>query len=413
MFRSLVSCNRVFTMLQTARVIEFSNHTHNYNYKYKRHCLNNSPIHKNETPYSVSGMPQLDLTGKATSFFEFWPAWLMYLPVVVQSLGMAIWHRSLTLPLIANPLLPLSGMVGVGKSELFVQASGECEKAILAWFMHSRSDTDLSVQVDNIRTLMTERDFSYPVVCKPDIGCRGSGVKLVHNDEQLAEVIVCYPIGALMMVQQRSQFEPEAGVFFVKDPTQTDGVIISLALKYMPYVVGDGSKTLRELIASDPRAGQLQHLYFDRHQHMLASIIPAGEPYRLIFAASHSRGAIFRDARELITPELTRRINQIMTDLPHFYYGRMDIKFKDVASLRNGEHIEIVEINSASSESLHIWDRNASLLTAISSLLFQYRTLYRLGAENRRLGFKPPKFTELMVAWKKERILTQAHPQTD
>ena len=142
-------------------------------------------------------------------------------------------------------------------------------------------------------------------------------------------------------------------------------------------------------------------------------MIPADEPYRLVFSASHCRGAIFRDAQHFVTPELTARIDALMQDIPEFYYGRLDIKFRDIASLQRGEHIEIVEINSASSESLHIWDRNTSLGEAVKSLLFQYRTLFKIGAQNRARGFQPPAVSVLLSAWKKERELTQAYPDTD
>ena len=363
--------------------------------------------------YVAEGMPKLDTSGKQTSYFEFWPTWLMYFPVVIQSLVLALRYRSLTLPLIANPKLPLSGMVGVEKSTLMAQAGAECSDLILSWFVHVKSSKALSVQLSEIDEEIVERNFSFPLVCKPDIGCRGSGVKLVNDTDQLAETLGCYPLGAGMLVQMLSSWEPEAGVFYVRHPDEDAGKIISMALKYTPYVIGDGKQTLRELIIADQRAGELQHLYFDRHQSQLDNIIADGEPYKLVFSASHCRGAIFRDARHYVTEQLSQRIDQMMKDIPEFYYGRLDIKFRDIDSLQRGETIEIVEINSASSESLHIWDKSTPLKEAVSSLLFQYRTLFKLGAKNRQRGYLTPKFSDLMTAWKKERMLTQSHPNTD
>lgn len=363
--------------------------------------------------YTAPGMPPLDMRGRQTSFFEFWPMWVMYLPVALQSLAMALWHRSLTLPLIANPGLPLSGMVGVEKSRLLGQARGQCRQAILPWFLHSRTGESLDDQIATIASGMVKGGFSWPVVCKPDIGCRGSGVKLVHNSQQLARALDCYPQGAGMMVQALASWEPEAGVFYIRHPDQVQGEIVSLALKYTPYVVGDGRSTLRELIVAGPRAKKLQHIYARRHRARLDEVVARGEPYRLVFSASHCRGAIFRDAKHYITPELTTRIDALMRELPEFYYGRLDIKFRDIESFQRGENIEIVEVNSASSESLHIWDRNTPFREAVRSLLFQYRTLFRLGARNRERGFRPPSAGELLDAWKKERSLTRVYPETD
>lgn len=373
----------------------------------------NSQDDNPSSTYVSQGMPTLDMTGKQTSFFEFWPTWLMYLPVVIQSIFLAVRHRSLTLPLIANPKLPLSGMVGVAKSELLNQAQGDCKETILPWFLHNKTAASLDAQVQDLVEQIDQHGYGWPVVCKPDIGCRGSGVKLVHNPEQLAAALDHYPEGASVMIQHLASWEPEAGVFYVRNPKEPNGRIISLALKYTPYVVGDGHSTLQQLIDADPRASQLKHLYLSRHADKLNTVVAADEPYRLIFAASHSKGAIFRDAKEHITPELTQRIDSLMKDLPDFYYGRLDIKFRDLDSLKQGENIQIVEINSASSESLHIWDRETSFGEAVRSLLFQYRTLFELGSQNRKRGFSTPALRELLAAWKKERQLTQLYPETD
>ncbi|MGH1372677.1 MAG: D-alanine--D-alanine ligase [Cellvibrionaceae bacterium] len=363
--------------------------------------------------YVTPGMPPLDMSGQQTSFFEFWPTWAIYLPVAVQSLWMAVRYRSLTLPLIANPKLPLSGMVGVGKSELMSQATQDCNSTILTWFTHNVSRVDIADQVMTIEERMSDEKMPYPVVCKPDIGCRGVGVKLVHNRNILASVLASYPEDSKIIVQRLARWEPEAGVFYVRHPEQSRGEIISMAMKYMPYVIGDGKSSLRQLIGKDIRAGELSHLYLERHQKNLDDVIAEGETFRLIFAASHSRGAIFRDANTAVTSMLTNRIDQLMKQIPEFYYGRLDIKFRDLDSLKEGKNIEIVEINCASSESLHIWDRRATLSDALKSLLFQYRTLFLLGAENRRRGYHPPKLTTLLSAWKKERDLTRQYPETD
>lgn len=363
--------------------------------------------------YVTPGMPPLEQGRKTVSFFEFWPTWLMYFPVVLQWLVLGVYYRSWTLPLLANPKLKLSGMVGIPKSHLLSQASGECQRCILPWFVYAVTEESLDLQTSKLDQQLSAEGFAYPVVCKPDIGCRGSGVKLIHDRQQLAEYIDAYPSKASIMVQKLASWEPEAGVFFVKHPHQPEGRIISLALKYSPYVVGDGVQTLRQLIASDARASELTHLYYERHQDQLDVVIEKDQPYKLVFSASHCRGAVFKNAAQLITPELTQRLNRIVDDLPEFYYGRMDIKFSNVESLARGEDLEIVEINTASSESLHIWDSGTGFGEAIRSLLFQYKTLFQLGAANRRRGFKTPRFSQLLEHWRIERQLTKYYPATD
>ncbi|RKF14557.1 D-alanine--D-alanine ligase [Alginatibacterium sediminis] len=358
-------------------------------------------------------MPELKDSTKKLSFYEFWPTWLVYIPVAIQWLLLSVRYRSLTLPLIANPRLPLSGMVGVGKSELFEQAQAKCAQQILTWFTHTRDSRDLNQQVLEIESQMHERQLTYPIVAKPDIGCRGIGVKLVHNRDQLAQCLICYPNHSKLLLQRLSSFQAEAGVFFVRDPRQQQGRIISMALKYTPFVVGDGISSLAQLVAQDARASQLTHLYQQRHAANWNSIIAKDEPYRLVFSASHSKGAIFTDAKDLVTEQLNQALNEIMQGLPEFHYGRLDIKFKNIDALKRGEQLEIVEINSASSESLHIWDSSTPFKEAMRALLYQYRLLFKFGDYQRQQGHKPPGLSKLLQHWRKERELSRHYPLTD
>lgn len=363
--------------------------------------------------YVPPGMPPLDLSGRTTSFFEFWPMWIMYIPVAVQWLGLGLWYRSFSLPLIANPAIPLSGMVGVAKSGVFEAAGAEARRWILPWTLYEIPTGDA-----NTNSLIAEAAFrgaglDYPLVGKPDIGCRGVGVKLLGNRDELAAFIAAFPVGAKVQFQRLGPWDAEAGVFYVRHPDAASGEITSLTLKYTPYVVGDGRRTLEQLVAADPRAGALLHLYAQRHRANWQQVIAAGSPYRLVFSASHCRGAVFRDGANLIDARLTQSLDRIFADIPGFYYGRLDIKFKDVENLRQGREFMIIEINGASSESIHIWDRNASLRSALATLLRQYRTLFKLGAANRQRGHKTPGLGALIKAWRLERNLVRQYPLND
>ena len=366
-----------------------------------------------EEVYVAQGMPAIEHGKRAVSRFEFWPLWAMYVPVAIQWLVLALRYRSLTLPLIANPRLPVSGMMGVGKSTIMEQATGEAKQAILPWFAHPIDGRDRSEQAATLFIKADSDGFDLPFVCKPDIGCRGSGVKLINNIAELHACLSAYPEGVRVIVQMLSRYEPEAGVFYVRHPDEMTGTIVSLALKYSPYVIGDGETTLSELIDRDDRAGQLTHLYKDRHRDQLNEVVPLGQPFRLIFANSHSRGAIFRDGRTLITPALTSAIDDIMKGLPDFHYGRLDVRFPNAAQLAEGRNLEVVEINGASAESLHIWDRSASLRDAYVTLMWQYRTLFRIGAATRRNGAATPPWREVLAHWRAEHQLVAFHPPTD
>lgn len=364
-------------------------------------------------PYVAPGMPPLDLSGRSTSFFEFWPIWLVYLPVVVQWILLSVRYRSLSLPLLANPAIPLSGMVGVAKSAVFDVAGETARQWILPWMLYEVSAEDATVQTKAVLQLLDQQGFTLPIVGKPNVGCRGAGVKLLEDSKAVLNYISEFPCLGVVQFQQLSQWEAEAGVFYVKHPDAEAGIVTSLTLKYTPYVVGNGRETLAQLVASDPRAGELLHLYKERHAQVWDSVLADGEPYRLVFSASHCRGAVFRDAQELINTKLSQSLDRIFADIPGFHYGRLDLKFKDPVSLSAGTDFEIIEINGASSESINIWDRDASLGSALKTLLQQYSTLFTLGKKNRRLGHKPPGILALLKAWRYENKLVKQYPKND
>ncbi|MFK0571162.1 D-alanine--D-alanine ligase [Endozoicomonas sp.] len=358
------------------------------------------------------GMPELEPVLKPISFFEFWPGYLFYIPVAFQWLWLSIRFRGIGLPLIANPAIPLSGMVGESKSEVFSRASGLATEKIAPWVL--LDDWETAIQGASLaQRLFKHAGLGLPLVAKPDIGCRGAGVQLIRNNDELVEYIEKFPPDGRILFQQLVPYEAEAGIFYIRYPGAESGEIISITLKYPPYVIGNGRNTLEELINLDPRAGRLKHLYLPRHHDQLHEVLPDGQPFRLAFTGSHSRGCIFRDGRKFITPELTRAFDRLCDDLPEFYYGRFDIRFKDIQSLMEGEDYYILEVNGASSEAAHIWDCRGSLADAFKTLFFQYRTLFKLGAINRRRGFASPSLRELFSAWRREKKLVGRYPGTE
>jgi len=363
--------------------------------------------------YVPRGMPPLDTSGRITSFFEFWPTWLIYMPVGVQWILLSLRYRSLSLPLIANPAVPLSGMVGVAKSSVFDAAGAHARQWILPWCLYEVSYEELQQQSLSAQQVIKKTGLQFPLVGKPNIGCRGAGVKLLANEQELTAYLQQFPPGGCIQFQQLSQWDAEAGVFYVRHPDEASGKITSLTLKYTPYVVGDGSRSLAELVAEDARASQLLHLYKDRHGAHWDRIIPNDEPFRLVFSASHCRGAVFRDAKELIHTDLAQALDKIFEDIPGFYYGRLDVKFQDTENLSRGKNFAIIEINGASSESINIWDRKAGLWMAIRTLLQQYSTLFKLGHANRKRGHKTPGLLALYKAWRYENNLVKHYPDND
>ncbi|MCV2403678.1 D-alanine--D-alanine ligase [Marinomonas sp. C2222] len=361
-----------------------------------------------------AGMPVLEIDSKRSiSPYEFLPTWFFYTPVVLQSICQGIYYRDFRLPLVANPSIKLSGMVGESKHDIMRLAGDIAQPWISPFVTLTKTQESVSTQVELAMNALRDANLDFPVVGKPDLGCRGVGVKLLHNQSQLESYITDFPENARFLLQQKAPYKAEAGVFYVRQPDAEQGEIISITLKYAPSVVGDGQRTLKALIEACPRAGQLAHLYLPRHTDKLDWVPKEGEEFQLAFAGSHSRGSIFRDGNQFISKELTQKLDVILHDVQGYHYGRLDIKFDNLEDFMKGEKFTILELNGASSEAAHIWDRNTPLKSIFGMLLTQYRLLYSIGAKQKKLGYKPPSFKELLAAWREEKELTEQYPNTD
>jgi len=373
-----------------------------------------------QTPLGLhSGMPPLDMEGSPLSFYEFWPTKLFYFPVALHWIWLAIKFRGLTLPTLANPSFPFGGLIGESKARILSQAGPLAKARIAPWIAVRHDGTPggtaggARLEADRIQQRLGPAGLDFPLVAKPDIGCRGAGVKLLQGPRDLAGYLAGFPEGHDLILQSFVPHEGEAGVFYVRLPGEAKGVLMSMTLKYFPRVIGDGRSRLRDLIARDPRAGRIAHLYLPRHRARLDEIIPEGEPYRLVFSGSHCRGAIFRDGRRYITPAMTAAFEAIAQDLPDFYFGRFDVRFPDIEALRRGEDFTIVEINGAGSEGTHIWDRKTPLLEAYRSLMRQSALLFEVGWRNRARGHRPAGLMALWRGYRMEKRLVAQYPLTD
>jgi hypothetical protein len=365
-----------------------------------------------ETEISSAGMPAIPSDDPPLSRFEFWPAWVFYAPVWLWIICLMIRHRSIRLPLIANPGFPAGGLVGEEKSRLFAKFKGSERSLLPDYVVITRSTAPVEMQWQPIVAQMRKAGLAHPLVAKPDIGCRGAGVQPIRSPTDLLHYINAFPSGASFLLQTMIEAEGEAGVFYVREPGEKHGRIISLTLKYFPHVIGDGRSTLRELIFADPRAGKVPQLYLARFKDELDDVLPVGEAKRLVFSGSHSKGAIFRNGNDFITEAMRARFDAIADGIEGFHFGRFDVRFDDFGAFRRGEDFAIIEYNGAGAEVTHIWDSRTRLIEAWRDLCGQFSLLFRVGAANRRLGFRPENWGAFFRQWRREKSLVHRYPST-
>lgn len=366
-------------------------------------------------PVPHRGMPPLEPADPPISFFEFWPMTWFYAPVWAYILWLMLRHGSITVPLSANPSFEAGGLVGESKSQILALARQAAPEHVADFTIWDRpaQPADIGQEAADVLAAIQSAGLELPLVAKPDRGCRGAGVRVICDRAVLERYLAAFPLGQRIVLQRLVDHEAEAGIFYTRDPRTGSGAVRSITLKYFPYVVGDGRASLRALIHADPRAGQVPHLYLDRNAHRLDWVPADGEPVRLAFAGSHSKGAIFRDGSHLITPAMSAAFDSVARAIPDFHFGRFDIRFDDYRNLQQGHGFTILEVNGAGAESTEIWDARMTLGRAYRILMRQWRWAFEIGAGNRKRGMPPVRFFDFWALYREEVRLAAAYPSTD
>jgi hypothetical protein len=314
--------------------------------------------------------------------YEFWPAWLFYLPLVPWLAWLAVRHRGALVWTAANPGIAHGGLAGESKWAILEQLP---TAAVVPGILVPPGE--LSDRVALVCAALLERGWSFPLILKPDVGERGSGVRLARDGADVEKYLRQQPAAVIAQVYHPGPFE--AGIFYYRLPGSPAGHILSLTDKVFPVVAGDGRSTLEELILAHPRYRLQAEVFLARHERERGRVLAEGETFRLAVAGNHCQGTLFRDGAHLITPELERAIDAVARAFDGFFIGRFDVRYSDVAAFRGGRDLAVVELNGVASESTNLYDPSWSLLSAYRVLFRQWALLYAIGAANRDRGHAP------------------------
>lgn len=312
--------------------------------------------------------------------WEYWPLWAVYPPVALWIAWLALKHQSLTLFTAANPAIPSSGVVGESKFAILlglgVPAPWIARSGLIAGALPPRE------RVLAARAFIAAHALPLPIVLKPDQGERGAGVTVARST---AEIEAHLTGAAGDVVIQEYVPGVEFGVFYVRHPAEPRGAILSVTEKHLPAVVGDGRRTLEQLILDDPRAVCMARFHLARQQERLGTVPAAGAAVSLGDCGSHCRGAEFLDGRRYLTPALEDAVEAVVRRFDGFYFGRFDVRAASPGAFACGE-FTVIELNGVTSEATHIYDPKVGLLDAYRALFTQWSLAFEIGAANARAG---------------------------
>lgn len=323
--------------------------------------------------------------------WEFWPAWPIYLPVVLYGTYLALRYRSVFVWGACNPgMRPVSGLAL--ESKLSILNALNPDTGHVAAFSGIGESNEVETRLAELEAFQAKLEAPWPIVLKPDIGQRGEGVAIIHSVASARQYL---SENEGLVIAQRYIPGWEFGVFYMRHPDATKGKLFSITEKVLPELKGDGVRRLEDLILEDTRAVAMAEHYCRVNASQLERVPAEGESVQLVELGTHCRGAVFLDGNRYKSDALLDSLETVLETYPDFYFGRFDLRVPSAVALMRGEGYQILELNGVSSESTDIYDPKNSLFHAWSVLCHQWRQAFEIGAANRARGAAVPKFKEV------------------
>lgn len=324
------------------------------------------------------------------SSWEYWPWWILYIPVYIQHIVLSIKAKSPFFIYKANPVIDEGFILGDSKFKTQQIVPNEyLPKTIFV----NKKDT-LNIVLSQLNKLA----ISFPVILKPDIGFRGFLVHKISNEEQLENTLKNIRVDHI--IQEYVDFPVEVGVFYYRFPQNERGSIPSITVKEFLSVTGNGKHTLSELIILNPRAIlQLEKLKV-KFSSMWNQVVPEGEQILLESIGNHNRGTKFINGNYLYCQNLQDTFDKLNKKMEGFYFGRFDIRTKSIEDLKKGINFKILEVNGVGAEPTHVYDPNYKLINAWKDMLHLWKVIYLIALQNKERGEKFPVFIEARNRWR-------------
>jgi len=308
--------------------------------------------------------------------WEYWPFTIIYAPAFFYWLYLSAKARSLFFFSAANPQIETGGLVGESKINIL--------KRLPEQLIPRTIYIPCGESMKTVTVKLSEAGIKFPLIAKPNVGSRGFLVKKVSNTVDLEKFLSQQHVDFLL--QEYVDYEVETSVLYYRFPNHSKGKISSVTLKKYLTVTGNGYSTVEELIRKQDRA-KLQLETLKSSQAVLMDLVPEKEEIvELVPIGNHCRGATFYNGNHLIDENLEAAFDEISHQIEGIYFGRFDIKCKDIESLKQGKHYKILEINGVGAEPAHIYDPDYRLLRAFKDILNQWKIIYQISVYNRRNG---------------------------
>ena len=329
--------------------------------------------------------------------WEYWPFGAVYAWLLPYWLLLCLRNRSLFYFNASNPGIENGGLLNESKKDIHAMLPSD----LIPRTLHFPAGSDPG----SVCRAVDASGLGFPVMGKPDIGCKGQGVKRISDAEGLAD----YVRRSVMdfHIQECVDHPNEAGVFYHRLPGERRGRVTGVVRKVFLAVEGDGIRTIRSLLESDTRG----IMYVDKVGASLGEglqrVPEKGEVVVVSPFGNHARGALFIDDSHLIDDRLHKRMDAIADGIPGFFFGRLDIRYADWSAFLDGADFKMLEVNGAGSEPTHMYDPRHSLFFAWYEVCRHWRIMARISRMNRARGVRYLGFKEGLEVFRRDRELSK------
>lgn len=302
------------------------------------------------------------------------PFWFFYIPILPYYLYLSLRRKSLAFftNVNNNNTFHMGGFVNSSKAKIL----NTIDKKYLPKTIYGTSKSTLAF----LKASMVEHQINYPIILKPDKGERGKGIIKISGDTDLFTYINQNTYD--FVIQEFIGSPLEFGILYYKHPSSGSGHISSICLKEIPFIVGDGTSSIKELINNKYSLDTFSNL----DNSDLESVLKNQEKFKLDYVAHRSRNSIFRDYNHLNCDQLLNTFNTISKNIRGFHFGRYDVKVNSIDDLINGIDLKILELNGVNSQPIHIFDPNHSFYKRYKDLHRHWKIIYDISYHNHIKG---------------------------
>ena len=318
----------------------------------------------------------LNTTWYNLTHWEKWPFKVIYFPLTVVWLYYIVRSRAVWFFTPSNPTITFGGFEGEGKKEMYCQLPLHTYPHTI--YIHP------TVPVTEALLHIKAAGFTYPYIVKPENGMMGLLFRIIDNEAQLKTYHAISPVEYI--VQAFSNYPVEVSIFYYRHPTKLSGTVSGFIMKEYMHIVGDGTRTVQQLIAAHPKASTMLQEMDVKHSHNYNNVLPNGEVYYLSYAGNHNRGAKFINLHNQIDAALLALCDSLSNNQNQFYYGRFDVKCASIPDLKAQLNYTILEYNGAGAEPNHIYDCGLTLWQAYKEIVKHWQALYSISKYNHKHG---------------------------